>query len=1450
MKFPLPLRYSLPLALGLLAGALAGISFGFDWVQSNRAVEALTERRAAALGGLIARNLERHFARNDVVAAAAEIATLTEVPGLILGLGIVCDGADRIQFATDPGLAARTFAETQFGVAGPLLARARASGTPQLEVTPDGTALRAAFPLSVGARADGVESARAPVFFTQTDLTSLKRIGRVASGKRSLVMTLAGVVSAFVVWLYLRMTLTRRVEDLVAATKEMTAGNLAVQTRLSGSDEIAGLGESFNRMANELQERTAALRASEDRFHTFLRQSPMVAWVKDDTFRFRYVNPAYEKLFARSAAEIVGQTDFEILPAAARENRAQDQRVADTGESLEVVEVVAGADGHPRHWLVQKFPLPQPGRAPWVGGTAIDITARIEAENVLRRVLSGTGTELGRDFFRSLVEHLAGALQVKYAFVGELTGPNLDRVRILSLWADGQPAEPVEYSLKGTPCEQVLDRRQCLYSQAAQHQFPDDALLREMGVESYLGVPLHDRAGKPLGLLAVLHDRPLPDLEINRLVLSIFGGRAGAELERLRAEEILQASEARLHAIVHRTPNVAVQGYDSQGRVQLWNEASERMFGWRAEEATGRTLDELIYTAEQAAEFTRSLRELAGTGRALGPVENAFRRRNGEAAQCLSTIFEVAGPGGEPLFVCMDVDITERKRTEARLRQSQEQFQTLFRSSPLASVLFSPEQTVFVDVNDRFTEVSGFSREEAMGRTGEALGLWCDLADRDRLLAVLRRQEELHQFEVRLKTKDGRALDALLSAQWIDLPEGPVIMVQAVDLTERKRAEESLRDKDRLLREVIDLVPHFIFAKDSQSRFLFANRAAAAAAGLTPEQMVGLSDADLRRDPTEVAAFVRDDQEVLRSGVPKFIAEERLTDATGRVLVMQTFKAPFRVPGTNELALLGAAVDITERQRTEAALRASQAMISTIINAIPVRVFWKDLNLRYLGCNVAFAHDSGFATPADLIGKDDYQMGWHAQAEIYRADDRNVIATGETRMNIEEPLTLPDGRTITLLTTKTPLRDAAGTITGVLGTYLDITARKEAEAARTQLETQLRQAQKMEAIGTLAGGIAHDFNNILGVILSNAQLATLDTAPEHPAAESLAEITHAGQRAKALVEQILAFSRQQPTHQRKVEAPVILAEVARFLKATLPAGVDLVTTVEPGCPPILADATQVHQILVNLATNAWHALGGDSGRISLGLRPVRLPDETLSAAPELPAGIYVRFTVTDTGSGMDPATVKRIFDPFFTTKPPSQGTGLGLSVVHGIVQQHHGAIEVESQPGAGSTFTVYLPAAAPVAEPAPTSANPPAGPTTVSLRVLLLDDEEALLQVSRRLLTRLGHRVEGFGQPTAALARFHEDPGAFDLVITDFNMPGQSGLAIAAEIFRHRPDLPILLTSGKVTDDLRRRARDLGIREVLTKPVALDELTAAVRRVVSERKTEAAATSPGPTGAG
>jgi PAS domain S-box-containing protein len=297
-------------------------------------------------------------------------------------------------------------------------------------------------------------------------------------------------------------------------------------------------------------------------------------------------------------------------------------------------------------------------------GVMVNITKRKRAEGALESVLSATSAQLGEDFFSSLVQHLASALNVKYAFVGEFIGDDRNRVFARSVWAGEGFADPFEYDLLDTPCANVANNSLCIYSHSVQSRFPNDILLHQMGVESYLGSPLVDKAGKPIGLLVVLDDKEMEDSEVNRSILTVFGARAGVELERMRSEELVHNSEARLHAIVHTTPNVAMQGYDINGRVCLWNEASERMFGWSADEATGKGLGQLIHSPEEEAAFVQTLRGIAGTGRSEGPAEYQFRRRNGEVAWCLSTIFEIPSTEDVPMFVCMDVDITDRKRAE------------------------------------------------------------------------------------------------------------------------------------------------------------------------------------------------------------------------------------------------------------------------------------------------------------------------------------------------------------------------------------------------------------------------------------------------------------------------------------------------------------------------------------------------------------------------------------------------------------------------------------------------------------------------------------------------------------------------------------------------------------------------------------------------------------------
>ena len=399
-----------------------------------------------------------------------------------------------------------------------------------------------------------------------------------------------------------------------------------------------------------------------------------------------------------------------------------------------------------------------------------------------------------------------------------------------------------------------------------------------------------------------------------------------------------------------------------------------------------------------------------------------------------------------------------------------------------------------------------------------------------------------------------------------------------------------------------------------------------------------------------------------------------------------------------------------------------------------------------------------------------------------------------------------------------------------LGTFFE---RKAAEAERQQLEVQLRQAQKMEAIGQLSGGIAHDFNNILTAIGANLHLAAEDVGPDHVAAPCLADAARATDRATDLVRQILLFARRRPLERRAIDLKAVAEQSVRLLRATLPAGVAVRLSAAEGVPAVSADATQMQQVIMNLGTNAWHALVQGNGHVDLSVEAVQLDAEAARAIAGGRPGRWVRFRVRDDGAGMEAATLERIFEPFFTTKGPDRGTGLGLAVVHGIVTSHDGFIAVRSSPGAGSTFEVYLP---PADGPGPArAAEAVEAAHGAGEHVLFIDDEPMLNRSASRGLERSGYRVSAYSDPRRAIEELRRRPGDFALVITDMNMPNLSGLEVARAVRELQPDLPILLLSGNLGEEVRAQAAQLGIGHVIQKPWTVEDLAEAVKRLLEER---------------
>jgi PAS domain S-box-containing protein len=395
------------------------------------------------------------------------------------------------------------------------------------------------------------------------------------------------------------------------------------------------------------------------------------------------------------------------------------------------------------------------------------------------------------------------------------------------------------------------------------------------------------------------------------------------------------------------------------------------------------------------------------------------------------------------------------------------------------------------------------------------------------------------------------------------------------------------------------------------------------------------------------------------------------------------------------------------------------------------------------------------------------------------------------------------------------LYDKEGRAIRFIGVVRDVTERR-------RLEAQVRQSQKLDALGTLAGGIAHDFNNILAVLRGNLALIRSEIPVEHRIMPSVLDMERVCNRATALVRQILTFGSRHDRDRQVMQLEDVIAEGMKLLRATLPAEIEIRTQYAPGLPTVLADPNQIQQVIANLGINACHAIGRRQGRIEVQLDTLQVDRELASTSADLKEGRYVRLRFSDDGSGIPRDILDRIFEPFFTTKGPNAGTGLGLSVVRGILKNHDAAISVYSEPGRGTRFDLYFPAAQDTGQAASAArAEPKRGRGE---RILYLDDEESLVVLAKRLLERMGYQVTGFNDSAQALAAFKTAPGDFDLVLTDLSMPGMSGMEVSRRMLEIRPDIPVLLASGYVRNEDVEQARSIGIREVIWKPQTIGEM--------------------------
>ncbi|MCP4104994.1 MAG: response regulator [Desulfobacteraceae bacterium] len=579
-----------------------------------------------------------------------------------------------------------------------------------------------------------------------------------------------------------------------------------------------------------------------------------------------------------------------------------------------------------------------------------------------------------------------------------------------------------------------------------------------------------------------------------------------------------------------------------------------------------------------------------------------------------------------------------------------------------------------------------------------------------------------------------------------------------------------------------------------------------------------------------------------------------LTSATEKMDFnnLENFQVDVKTSGRNELKLLEESFNsmvrklhltMTERRDAEKKLEESEQMLNSIVKSVPDIIYRLDPDGMILFINDAVKR-YGYR-PEELIGKDMFDIVHpedlkiaHFHINERRTGDRrtrnleirligrkNVSGSFELRSKsvAMEPVFLVEAEGLYSLE-----KNETETFMGTQGIARDISLRKQAEKEKLALEEQLRQVYKMEAIGTLAGGIAHDFNNILTVIIGNTELLMLKFSELCTERERLVNIHKASHRAKDLVEQILAFSRKSEQECQPVQIRVIVKEALKFLKSSLPSTIEIRQNITIGSDTVMADPTHIHQVLMNLCTNARHAVGKKGGILEVALSLKEITADGAVAYPDLAPGTWIELSVTDTGHGMDSATVERIFEPYYTTKDKGVGTGLGLAVVHGIVKSYRGVVTVDSELGKGSVFHIFFPRAEKNAIPDADETVP------LSLadreHILLVDDEEMLLEMGENILKELGYEVVTAICSEQALKLFSRNPDAFDLVITDMTMPKMTGDVLAEKLMQIRPSIPVILCTGFSELINREKSEAKGIRELLTKPYSVQQLSEAIQK--------------------
>ena len=1040
----------------------------------------------------------------------------------------------------------------------------------------------------------------------------------------------------------------------------------------------------------------------------------------------------------------------------------------------------------------------------------------------------------------------------------------------------------------------------------------------------------------------VLKDRPA------RLSNAV---RRALEEKRLRTEN-KRAFDAisRLATIVESSDD-AIIGGTLEGVITSWNKGAEKLYGYSAGEILGQPIS-VLAPPERSEEVTQILARLK-RGERIEEYELERVRKDGSLIYISLSLFRLTGSRGEVTgAAAIARDVTERKRAEQALHESEERYRSLVEAAPDVIFTVSAEDGSLTSLNPAFETLTGWSRAEWLGRPFVGMVHPDDLP-----VAVERFQKALRgethpPHELRVLCKSGEYLVGEFTST-SHVKDGKVVgqLGIARDITDRKRADEALRESEELYRSVVTSVAEGIMLVDRGGAIVACNRSAERILGLTTEELIGRTAADPRwqaihEDGSPLPGENFPGMAALRTGKPQSNLYMGVHKPNGSLAWTIANSVPiFHAGDGAPYVVVTSFADITERKRAEEALIEERYLLHTLMDNLPDAIYFKDRESRFTRTNKAHAKQFGLSHHAQAVGKTDFDFFTAEHAQPAYNDEQEIIRTGQPVVNKEERETWPDGRVTWVSTTKMPLRDAHGNIIGTFGVSRDITQHKQAEAEHArlvtaieqsaeavvitnttggieyvnpaftritgygreevlgqnprilksdkqdpefyqqlwatilngqiwhgelinrrkdgslyteemniapvrnqvgeithfiatkqdvtehkQLEQQLIQAQKMEAVGRLAGGVAHDFNNLLTIINGYAQLLIEPISPQDPRRGHLKEILTAGERAASLTRQLLAFSRRQVLEPRVLNLNSVLADVAKMLRRLIGEDVELVSTLKPDLGRVKVDPGQIEQVIMNLAVNARDAMP-QGGKLFIETSNVEIDANYARRHSPMMPGKYVMVAVSDTGCGMDLETQAHAFEPFFTTKEKGHGTGLGLATVYGIVKQSGGFIWVYSAPGHGSTFKIYLPfieEALPTAEPAEAPAELAKGSETV----LVVEDERGVRSLVCEALASHGYKVLEAAGAASALEISERYTEPIHLLLTDVVMPQTGGKELAKGFSTLHPETKVLYMSGYTDDAIVRHGILEGGTSFLQKPFQPKALLLKIREVL------------------